>query len=105
MIATAEVDFDAHYTVSWCRGVAFYLLGWATETIEPEPFLICDDEDHDHDGECFAYPDEVETRERDDMVRAVMVGDDTVHLVDVDDLSKISEDDYCGGCGQIGCGW
>ena len=39
------------------------------------------------------------------MVRAVMVGDDRVHLVDVDDLTVISDEDYCPGCGQTGCGW
>lgn len=38
------------------------------------------------------------------MVRAVMVGDDRVHIVDPDDLTEIDEDDYCSGCGQIGCG-
>jgi hypothetical protein len=33
-----------------------------------------------------------------------MVGDDRVHVVDVDDLTEISDEDYCPGCGQIGCG-
>lgn len=37
------------------------------------------------------------------MVVAVMVGDDQPHVVDPDDLVEIADDDYCEGCGQIGC--
>jgi hypothetical protein len=37
------------------------------------------------------------------MVR--MVGDDRDFLTDTDDLEPINEDDFCGGCGQVGCGW
>lgn len=36
-------------------------------------------------------------------VRVVMVGDDRRHIVDVDELEPIADDDYCGECGQIGC--
>jgi hypothetical protein len=32
-----------------------------------------------------------------------MVGDDREHIVDVDDLTEIAREDYCGVCGQIGC--
>lgn len=35
----------------------------------------------------------------------VMVGDDRRHAVDPSDLVRIDSEDYCGGCGQIGCGW
>lgn len=34
-----------------------------------------------------------------------MVGDDREFDVDVDDLSPLADDDYCGSCGQIGCPW
>ena len=34
-----------------------------------------------------------------------MIGDDEVFTVDVADVSPIADDDYCSGCGQIGCGW
>jgi hypothetical protein len=34
-----------------------------------------------------------------------MVGDDANHLVDVDDLIELTDSDYCGCCGQIGCAW
>jgi hypothetical protein len=37
-------------------------------------------------------------------VVAVMVGDDTEYHFDSDQLRKISEDEFCYGCGQIGCG-
>jgi hypothetical protein len=75
------LDFDARYTVAGYGGVAFYLTGWAVD-------------DTDEDG------DEVYS---DSMVIAVMVGDDRPHLVDVDDLTVINEDDYCHECGQVGC--
>jgi hypothetical protein len=39
------------------------------------------------------------------MVEAIMVGDDRVHIVDVDDLTKLDDDDYCHSCGQIACKW
>jgi hypothetical protein len=32
-----------------------------------------------------------------------MVGDDCVHIVPVEDLEILGEDDYCHECGQIGC--
>lgn len=34
-----------------------------------------------------------------------MVGDDREFVFDVDELTPLDEDDFCGGCGQIGCGW
>jgi hypothetical protein len=34
-----------------------------------------------------------------------MVGDDRTFAVDPEDIWEISDDDYCGGCGQIGCPW
>jgi hypothetical protein len=75
------LDFDAHYTVAGYGGVAFYLDGWAAAY-------------YDEDGEAV---------ESDRFVRAVMVGDDQEHIVDVDDLTVIDEDDYCHECGQVGC--
>jgi hypothetical protein len=95
-MANATVDFDAHYAVDGYRGIAFYLRGYATRQVEVE-------DSYELDGETY-YDYSVETIEDDSMVRAVMVGDDREHIVDVDDLTVISEDDYCSGCGQIGCG-
>ena len=33
----------------------------------------------------------------------IMVGDDREHEVEVDSLTRLDEDDFCSGCGQIGC--
>lgn len=98
------IDFDARYTVAGMPGVAFWLHGWAMET-RPESWeLDCDitDPDHEHDEACYLH-DEPELVPAFERVRAVMVGDDREHIVDTDDLTKITENDYCGGCGQTGC--
>lgn len=100
------IDFnDVRYSVARWPGIAFYLTGYATT---PEPIMVLttvnDDGEYDPDGqeveiESGEY-DQVEDREH---VIAIMVGDDREHTVDVDDLTVIADDDYCGGCGQIGC--
>ncbi len=41
--------------------------------------------------------------EEDGSAVVVMVGDDREHRVPFDDLEKIEEAEFCGGCGQIGC--
>jgi hypothetical protein len=81
-VSTVNLDFDARYTVAGYGGVAFWLKGWAIlehPSFEEDPVLS------------------------DDVVLAVMVGDDEVHQVAVDDLTLIGEDDYCHECGQVGC--
>jgi hypothetical protein len=78
------IDFEARYRVHGYGAIAFYLLGYE----------MTRDADYDWTG--------IEDENR-GMVRAVMVGDDHVHLIDVDDLEVIGEDDYCHSCGQIGC--
>lgn len=80
----AELDLNAKYKVNGYGGIAFYLLGY--EMIR--------DEDYDWSG--IEY-------ENSDRVRAVMVGDDRVHLIDVEDLTPLTDDEYCPECGQIGC--
>ena len=80
------LDMDARYRVAGYDGIAFRLLGYKeTRTEEFE----------------WTGEPEIDT----DYVRAVMVGDDHVYVVDVDDLTPLEEGDYCPGCGQIGCGW
>ena len=44
----------------------------------------------------------VEHDNGEDEIIAVMVGDDRRHRIDRDDVTVISEDDYCAGCGQLG---
>ena len=100
------IDFDGRYTVAGMPGVAFYLTGWV-QAETPESWDVCCDDDsveHDHDygHGCYAYG-EPELVDDYGMVRAVMVGDDREHPVDRDDLTLISDEDYCGGCGQTGC--
>jgi hypothetical protein len=108
-----QLDFDAHYTVAGDGGVAFYLRGYAKEWTEESWDLACTDPAHKynlldesdpecHDQSCYLY-NEPEEIDRTDMVRAVMVGDDREHLIDVDDLTPLPEDGYCRECGQTGC--
>jgi len=40
-----------------------------------------------------------------DSSQVVMVGDDRIQYVDNSDLKLIDDDDFCGGCGQVGCSW
>lgn len=78
------LDLKAHYTVAGYEGIAFYLIG----------YRLVRDEDYEWTG--------IEEEDR-DYVRAVMVGDDEVHEVDVDDLTPLPEDEFCSECGQVGC--
>lgn len=48
------------------------------------------------DGEPEREPDTT-------MALVRMVGDDRDHEVGLDTLTPLPEDDFCGGCGQIGC--
>lgn len=100
------LDFDARYAVTSMSGVAFALIGWAQnecpETCDltcPYPPGSCDHESQ----ECWTFnpPEFVDNTS---VVRAVMVGDDRELEVDRSELKLISDDDYCSGCGQIGCG-
>lgn len=71
------------YTVRGWRGVAFYVLGWETES--------------DEDTEWTGYEN------RTGNVLAVMIGDDHKHSVEPEDLQPLEDGDWCDGCGQIGC--
>lgn len=83
-LACYTLDMSARYAVAGYDGIAFYLRGYV-ETA---------DADTDWTGEKVTdYA----------QVRAVMVGDDREHVLDVADLTALDDDDYCGECGQIGC--
>lgn len=74
---------DQRYAVEPCKGVAFFVLGWEVEpTAETE-----------WDG----------IEERTARVLAVMVGDDTPHRYEPEDLTPLGDLDYCATCGQVGC--
>lgn len=95
-----EINMDARYSVAGYGGIAFYLLGYAAEWTE-EKWVYCGEGDRDEESSYLYFePEKVENRQ---MVRAVMVGDDAVHTVDIDDLTAIGDLDYCAECGQIGC--
>lgn len=98
------IDMDARYSVAGYSGIAFYLTGYATDSQEITVPLCEHLEDGPHDDDC-EYIIECEETLRDDMVIAVMVGDDREHTIDVDDLTRLDDDEYCSSCGQIGCGW
>lgn len=94
------IDFEAHYSVDGYKGIAFFLAGYE-QTWEPYTCLVTDPDT----GEEYEEPiDEGEWVDNTDAVRAIMVGDDRVHIVDVDDLTIIEEDSFCRECGQVGCG-
>ena len=58
-------------------GVAFWYLGRCVDPLRP------------HDEGCRLL---------------MMVGDDHEWHIDVSDITPLDEDDFCGGCGQVGCG-
>jgi len=82
-----DIDMDGRYRVDGWPGIAVWVKQW--------PYI---ERDYDFDlDEYFDFP-------HDDRAIVVMVGDNREHMVDVDDLTKIEDDDYCHSCGQIGCG-
>jgi hypothetical protein len=96
-----ELDLSAYYSVAGYEGISFYLRGYATEWTEEEWIYDGEGDPDDEGSYLYNEPEEVESTS---MVRAVMVGDDRVHLIDVADLTLLDEEDFCHGCGQIGCG-
>lgn len=94
----AEFDFNAHYKREGWDGVAWFVTGYAPKMTEVEDSFI------DEDGEtCYTY--DVIVDDDPERVIAVMIGDDIEWHVEIDELTAISDDDYCSCCGQIGCGW
>jgi hypothetical protein len=96
-----SLDFDAHYKVNGWPGVAVYPVEHIEYPREEWSFIGNDDDDRDDEDN---YILDVWYEKDESQVYVIMVGDDTRHLVDVDDLVKIEETDFCRECGQIGCG-
>lgn len=98
--ANDYLDLDRRYRVEGYGGVAWRVLGYVTEWTEEE--WVYDGEGDPEDESSYLYnePEQVENRER---VRAVMVGDDSVHTFGVDEIEPLADDEYCPECGQIGC--
>lgn len=95
------------------RGIALYRSGVVTDHVEPrwvwDPDFADDYPDDapagwwegcerqiDAEPECSCPISQTECY-------VTMVGDDTRHLVDIDDLEPLPREDFCGECGQIGC--
>ena len=77
-------DFEPAYRVLGSSAVAWRITGY-----EFEP-----DEDTEWSGYQIATG----------RLIGHMIGDDRDETFDVDDLEPISDEDFCRGCGQIGCG-
>lgn len=79
-----DKTFDADaYRVDRSDGVAWHVLGWETEP--------------DEDTEWSGY--EVRTGQ----VVCIMIGDDHHFAIDPEEIHPIDREEYCGGCGQMGC--
>lgn len=93
-----ELDYDARYTVDGYNGVAFYIYGYK-QVYEPD-ITIFEDEDGNEYQEEIGEGNWVDDKET---LLMVMVGDNKKWEVDPEDITKISDDDYCLVCGQVGC--
>lgn len=78
-------DFERAYRVTGEPGIA-----WRAYAYEAEP-------DHETEWTGYAVPT--------GRVLAHMIGDDSPRGFEPEALAAIADEDYCGGCGQIGCGW
>jgi len=90
-----------YVTVNGYKGIAWYVQGH-DKVWEPETYWEIDDDDHTH--KYLADTGEGELIDGDDWV-CTMVGDDRDFTFEEHELTKIPEEDFCGSCGQIGCGW
>ena len=98
-------EFPTFARVRGFSGVACVVLG-PTRVWEPIICFQTDEDGNGNEGEMEVETGEGEFVDGDGTrLRVRMVGDDTVHEVDADYVEGIDEEDFCGGCGQIGCGW
>jgi len=98
---TYNMDSFIGKTYSDGRGIALAIVGRETEE-ETEFVISCDDENCDH-AEDWCYEEQTSIIFSGRLI-AIMVGDDKRFLVDFQDLTEIDEEEFCYGCGQIGCG-
>lgn len=81
----APFDFEPAYIGDgWSSGIA-----WRAYAYETEP---------DQDTEWTGMENPT------GRILAHMIGDDRTFTFEPDELTPIGEDDYCPGCGQVGCG-
>ena len=99
---TPSFDFEAAYKVEGHPGIAWRATKHSSEI-----------------QECQGHPDEGETmgeayycdgsceESQIDESRVIchMIGDDRDFEFEITELTKLDDEEYCGSCGQIGCGW
>lgn len=90
------LDFSATYEVTGGPAVAWQILGYVRTPIV----------DAETGEELRVWMGELDDAYHIDrmQVSACMIGDNRIHVIDVDDLVELDELAYCGECGQIGCG-
>jgi hypothetical protein len=94
------IDFKAKYQVKGYEGVAFRIVRFSTNWVEGT--LVWEEGEED---EIFEFWTEGEEVEDTSIVVGVMVGDDHEMLIDVENLVKLGEEDYCTGCGATDHKW
>ena len=104
IMATTEqgFDFGPAYRVQGYGGVAWRVDGYAQEWTEETWEYSGEGDEDDEANYYYNEPELIEDRSR---VVAHMIGDDRDFTFDVDEVEPIEDDEYCSGCGQIGCGW
>jgi hypothetical protein len=75
-------DFSQRYTVDGYPGIAW-------RAVRHDGVWNCLDEEFNEDA---------------DSVVCIMVGDDREFSFSVDELSPLTDDEFCHECGQVGCG-
>ena len=80
----ATFSADAYRLDGDKYAIAWYVRGWQTEP----------DEDTHWSG----------IENRTGRIVCTMVGDDAHHLYDPEDMIPLEREEYCGECGQMGCG-
>lgn len=104
MESAQELNTHGRFTVASMPGIAFWIKGYQEEWTPESWEMTCDDSDgHEHDDSCETLYSEPELAENRNRVIAVMIGDDTEHVIEVSELTEIKADGYCRDCGQIGC--
>lgn len=100
--ATTEqgFDFEPAYRADGYGAIAWRVTGYAQEWTQ-ESWEYCGEGDEEDDANYYYN----EPEPYDDVTRVVahMIGDDRDFTFDIDELTAIDREDYCGECGQIGC--
>ena len=94
-----QIDFGQYVSVADYKGVAFWVDNWAKEINEQYVEYV----NPDDSGDVFFGWEEIENIS-DTQVECYMIGDDRKFVFDISDLTLIDVNDFCGSCGQIGCG-